>query len=231
MNHFWCWDKPRATWTHLTHHGPDLGEATTFPHIVFFALLHRTYIQMVLFLGTPKVESRNCPGLELPRLWAFITSCLDLRLGWGLKKTCSSPWELSNGVSHFTCTHQGWVNSRLLVVGSQTASLTPGLSFDHNLCCKCPNGLCKDILDIYTSRPFQRYKKHFKARFFDPCNWTLSFWESQRTLTSHLRECEWRPHTSLKVGLQQIATPGPIATIMAWVGRHIAFHLKFHTKQ
>jgi len=22
-------------WTHLTHHGPDSGEATTFPHIVF----------------------------------------------------------------------------------------------------------------------------------------------------------------------------------------------------
>jgi hypothetical protein len=26
-------------WTHLTHHGPDLGETTTFPHIIFFASL------------------------------------------------------------------------------------------------------------------------------------------------------------------------------------------------
>jgi hypothetical protein len=54
----------RRPWTHLTHHGPDSGEATTFPHIVFFATLRHTCIQMVLFLGTPKVESRNCPGLD-----------------------------------------------------------------------------------------------------------------------------------------------------------------------
>jgi len=54
----------RWPWTHLTHHGPNSGEATTFPHIVFFATLRRTCIQMVLFLGTPKVESRNCLGLD-----------------------------------------------------------------------------------------------------------------------------------------------------------------------
>ncbi len=35
------------------------------------------------------------------------------------------------------------VDSRLLVVGSQTGSLTPGLSFDHNLCYRCPNGSSK----------------------------------------------------------------------------------------
>jgi len=51
-------------YTHLTHHGPDSGEATTFPHIVFSVALHRTYIQMALFPGTPKVESRNWPGLD-----------------------------------------------------------------------------------------------------------------------------------------------------------------------
>jgi hypothetical protein len=51
-------------WTHLTHHGLDSREATTFPLIVFSALLHRTYIQMALFPETPKVESRNCPGLD-----------------------------------------------------------------------------------------------------------------------------------------------------------------------
>ncbi len=51
-------------WTHLTHHGSDSGETTTFPHIVFFASLRRTCIQMALFPGTPKVESRNCPSLD-----------------------------------------------------------------------------------------------------------------------------------------------------------------------
>ncbi len=38
------------------------------------------------------------------------------------------------------------------------ASLTPGLSFTHNLCCKCLNGSCEAIFDIYASRPFQQYK-------------------------------------------------------------------------
>jgi hypothetical protein len=54
----------RATRTHLTHHGPDSGEATTFPHIVFSALLRRTRIQMTFIPGTPKEESRNCPDLD-----------------------------------------------------------------------------------------------------------------------------------------------------------------------
>jgi len=30
---------PERPWTHLTHHGPDSEEATTFPHIVLSALL------------------------------------------------------------------------------------------------------------------------------------------------------------------------------------------------
>jgi hypothetical protein len=51
-------------WTHLIHHGPDSGEAITFPLIVVSALLRRTYIQMALFPGTPKVESQNCPDLD-----------------------------------------------------------------------------------------------------------------------------------------------------------------------
>jgi len=51
-------------WTHLTHHGPDSGEATTFPHIVFSALLRGSHIRMALFPETPKEESRNCLGLN-----------------------------------------------------------------------------------------------------------------------------------------------------------------------
>ncbi len=54
-------------WIHKTHHGLDSGEATTFSHIVFFALLCHTYIRMALFHGTPKEESRNCP--EIVSIW------------------------------------------------------------------------------------------------------------------------------------------------------------------
>jgi hypothetical protein len=119
------------------------------------------------------------------------------------------------------------VDSRLLVVGSQIASLTPGPSFDHNLGCRCPNDTYEAILGIYTSWPFHWYKEHLNERFFDPWTWALSFWESRRTPTSHFWgcefhlhlsqsgvatrrtpkshfwECEWWPHTSLKVGLWQ----------------------------
>jgi len=62
--HPWVLGQTTGTWTHLTHHGPDSGEATTFPHIVFSVALGGGYIEMALFPGTPKEESRNCPKLE-----------------------------------------------------------------------------------------------------------------------------------------------------------------------
>jgi hypothetical protein len=112
-------------------------------------------------------------------------------------------------VPHSTCTHRGRVESRLFVVGSQTANLTPGPSFDHNLCYRCPNGSCEDISDIYTSKPFQRYNEHLKARYFDLCNRALKSRESQRTPSSHFWEYESHPHTYLKVGLRQIMKRTP----------------------
>ncbi len=144
------------------------------------------------------------PGLSrfgLPKLWEVTTPDSDLGLGRGLKQTCSSPQGLSNDVLHSFCTPRGRVDSRLFVVGSQIASLTPGPSFDHNLCCGCLNGQCEAIFDIYTLRPFQRYKEHLKARCFDLCNRALKLWESRRTPSSHFRECESHPHTCPKVGL------------------------------
>jgi len=118
--------------------------------------------------------------------------------------------------------HRDPVDSRLLVVGSQTTSLTPGPSFDHNLCCRCPNGSCKAILDIYTSRHFQRYKKCLNARCFDPCHCALSFRESQRTPKSHFRECEWQPHTFLKVGLRKASS----CNLVMMMSQHFKLVLK-----
>ncbi len=43
--------------THKTHHGLDLGEATTFPLIVYSVIAHEAHIQMAFCLGTPKWES------------------------------------------------------------------------------------------------------------------------------------------------------------------------------
>jgi hypothetical protein len=46
-------------WTHKTHHDSDLGEATTFPLILFSVPGHEANTQMSFCLGTPKWESRN----------------------------------------------------------------------------------------------------------------------------------------------------------------------------
>ncbi len=103
--------------------------------------------------GVPKLSQFGLLGL-----CEVITFCLDLRLGWGLKQTCSSPQEVSIRVLHLTCTHRGQVDSWLLMVENQTASLTPDPSFYHNLCYKCSNGPCEAIFDIHTLISFQWYK-------------------------------------------------------------------------
>jgi hypothetical protein len=146
------------TRTHKTHHSPDSGDATTILPIVYFAFARGDYIRMALFPGTLEMESRNCPEcvpVGVLGLWRTITPRPDLRSRRGLNQSCSPRRELSNAVSHSWSARRKQVDSRLLVAGSQNASLTPDPSFAHNLGCRCPNGSCKAILDIYTSRPFQ----------------------------------------------------------------------------
>jgi hypothetical protein len=113
---------------------------------------------MALFPETPKLESRNCPeivSVGVPGLWELITHNCRVQLQRGLNQSCGSPRELSHSMSHSRIGCWEEVDSRLLVVRSQTASLTPGPSFAHNLGFRCPNDQCKAILDIYASRPFQ----------------------------------------------------------------------------
>jgi hypothetical protein len=85
-------------------------------------------------MGVPKL-----PKLGLSRLWGPITLHANLKLRWVLKQHCSPCQELSNGIWHTTYTQGNWVDSWLLVAGSQIANLTPSRSFGHNLCFKCPN--------------------------------------------------------------------------------------------
>jgi hypothetical protein len=98
------------------------------------------------------------PQLGLPWLWGHITSCANIWSRWGLKKSYSPCQELFNGMSHATSMQGNRVDSWLLVLGSQTTNLTPGLSFGHNLCFRCPNGQCEPILDIYAFITVQWYK-------------------------------------------------------------------------
>jgi hypothetical protein len=129
------------------------------------------------------VRKSRHPGLL--GLWSPITLLAKLGSKCGLKQSFSSRRELSNGMSHVVCSQVFRVDFWLLVVGSQNwqtpGSSTPGPSFGHNLCFRCPNEQCEPILDIYASRAFHWYKERHKPLRFDCSNRSLKFWESTRT--------------------------------------------------
>jgi hypothetical protein len=169
------------------------------------------------FLETPEMESRNCPEcvpVGLPRLWTAITPRPDLGSWRGLNQSCSPQRELSNTVSHSWSARWEQVDSQLLVVGSQTASLTPGPSFAHNLGCRCPNDQCEAILDIYTSRPFQWHQEHPKARCFGPFCRALNIRESRRTPTPDFSKCWASPPHLVKVGVRHCMRS---TRVLVWV--------------
>jgi hypothetical protein len=61
-----------------------------------------------------------------------ITSDCKVGLRRGLNQSCSPRRDLSNAMLHSQFGRREEVDSRLLVVGSQIANLTPGPSFVHN---------------------------------------------------------------------------------------------------
>ncbi len=160
--------------------------------------------------GLPK-GSLETAKVGLPQLCKAIISCSYLQSGWGLKKSCSSYRDLSNGVLHSIFTHGSWVDSWLFVVGSQTASLTPGLSFCHNLYCRCPNGSCEPILDIYTLIAFQWYKELLNARCFDLYNCSLKVQKSTGTPTP-----KRKAHLGVWVFLLTLFLACALETLLLW---------------
>jgi hypothetical protein len=132
--------------------------------------------------GLPSGSSKM-PTLRLLRLWGLITLCVDIRLRWGLKQSCSFIESFPMVCRDNTFTQGNWVDSRLLVVENQTANLTPDLSFGHNLCFRCPNESCEPILNMYVPRAFQWSKELFNPLSFDSCNYSLKIWKSIGTPT------------------------------------------------
>jgi len=133
------------TWIHKTHHGSNLGEATTFPLILYYVPLHEAHIQMAFFVLRLPNGSPEIPKVGTPTTLGPITLCANLRLRSGLKQNCSPHWEL---FQQYVAHHLHARDFQLLVVGSQIVNLIPILSFAHNLCFKCPNGSWEPILDI-----------------------------------------------------------------------------------
>jgi hypothetical protein len=147
-----------GTWTHKTHHGPDSGVSHHLTPYSILCITPQEWHPNVTFSRDSQNESRSYPEtipVGVPGPWDFIAPRPDLRSGRGLTQSCSPRRELSNAMSHSRSARREQVDSRLLVAGSQTASLTPGPSFAHNLGGRCPNDQCEAIFDIYASRPFQ----------------------------------------------------------------------------
>ncbi len=153
------------------------------------------------FLGLPEWSPEIVPA-RLPELWTAITPNFIVRLQRGLNQSCSPRRDLSNSMSHSQIGFLKEVDSRLLVVGSQIVSLTPGPSFAHNLGCMCPNDQCEAIFDIYVSRPFQWHQEHLNARCFEPCYRALNIRESWRIPNPQLCKCWASPPHLAKVGLR-----------------------------
>jgi hypothetical protein len=154
-------------------------------------------------LGFPK-WSPEIVQTRLPELWTAITLNCRVRSQRGLNQSCSPLRDLSNAMSQSQIGCREEVDSRLLVVGSQTASLTPGPSFAHNLSCRCSNDQCEAIFDIYVSRPFQWYQEHPNARCFGPYCRALNIRESRRTPNPQFCKCWASPPHLAKVGLRQL---------------------------
>ncbi len=152
---FWCWDKPRATLDLLDSPRPGLGGSHHLPPYSILCVAPPRPRPSGSLSRVSQSGVLKLSRFGLSRLWAIITSRPDLRSGQVPNQSYSSLRELSNAMLHSLILRRDWVDSRLLVVGSQTANFTPGPSFAHNLGCKCSNDSCEVILDIYTLRPFQ----------------------------------------------------------------------------
>jgi hypothetical protein len=66
------------TQIHKIHHAPNLGEATTFPLIVFFMLSHRGCAQMSFCPRTPKLGILKFSKLGFLEFWRPIISYVNL---------------------------------------------------------------------------------------------------------------------------------------------------------
>jgi hypothetical protein len=186
-----------GTLDHETHHSPDSGVS------------HRLTPYSTLCDSPrhprPNVTFSRDSQVGVPGLWELITPDCKVWSQQGLNQTCNPPRDFSNDESHSPFGGREEVDSRLLVVESQTASLTPGSSFAHNLGYRCSNDQYEAIFYIYVSRPFQWHQEHLNSRCFGPCCRNLNIRESWRTPNPQLWKCWASPPHLAKVGLRQVS--------------------------
>ncbi len=160
---------------------PGLGGSHHLPPYSILCSSQRRWHPNGYFSRDSQVGVPKLSRVGVSKLWTPISPDCRVRSQQGLKQSYSSRRELSNAMSHSRIGCREEVDSRLLVVGSQIASLTPGPSFAHNLYFKCPNEQCEPILDIYVPRAFQWSKERNNPLRFDPSTRPLKFRESTGT--------------------------------------------------
>jgi hypothetical protein len=164
------------------------------------------------FPGLPKWSPEIVPA-GFPELWTVITPDCRVWSRRGLNQSCSPRRYLFNDMSHTQIGRREDIDSRLLVVGSQTASLTPGLSFAHNLGWRCPNCQCEGIFDIYVSRPFQWHQEHSNARCFSLSVELWTFGSLGGLQIPNFSKCWASPPHLAKLGLRHLPTGGKKKTL------------------
>jgi hypothetical protein len=117
-----------------------LGGGTTPLPIIYYVPFHKDYIQMSLFLGSPKTRT-----LTVPKLWTFISFSNQFFL-----KTIVGAIFITLEISFQRCiTHSNWTSVhpcfKGFVVGSLIPNLTLTPSFDHN---SCKSGLNEEFEGI-----------------------------------------------------------------------------------
>jgi hypothetical protein len=141
LEHFWCTNEPRTYTDSQDSAQPKLGgnhNHHLLPYNIMYDWPRGQHLNVILFWDS-QVRGLEIPKIGTPNIWKAITSCADLRLRWSLKQSCIPCWDLSNDVWHDTYTYVFQGESWLLLVGNQSANLTPGPSFGHILCFKYSN--------------------------------------------------------------------------------------------
>jgi hypothetical protein len=68
LNTFGTWTNHGHTRTYKIHYGPNLGEATTFPPIIFFVISHKGLHPNVIFSWDSQVGSLEIFEIGIPAI-------------------------------------------------------------------------------------------------------------------------------------------------------------------
>ncbi len=123
LEHPWCQNKPWTTSNSLDSPRPEFGGSHHLPPYSILCVSPPHLHPNGTFSPNSQSGVSKLSQFGLPGLWAFITFRSDLRLGQSLKQTCNFPSELSNGVSHSTCTHQNRVDSHFQWSGVKLSTM------------------------------------------------------------------------------------------------------------